>query len=149
MYGYMPLSDEQKGLLDDIDFPWYPGGGQQRSWYEKYDELVEFRKQHGHFVVDRKDNPSLWRWIDNQRNRRSGVATNARPLSRSQVYLLEQIGFAWTTDRHGMEWQRRYDGGSLDVTAPASRCFGRPTQPHDTKQSVHKVLLLLAITVVK
>ena len=104
-YGYIPLSDEQKLMLESIDFPMLPKGLDLRSWYEKYDDLVEFWKQHGQFLVDGFENPSLYRWIAKQRTAYKGSVTSKMLPSKSETYLLERIGFAWTSDRDEVEWQ--------------------------------------------
>eukprot|EP00526_Cylindrotheca_closterium_P007950 CAMPEP_0113660434 /NCGR_PEP_ID=MMETSP0017_2-20120614/32897_1 /TAXON_ID=2856 /ORGANISM="Cylindrotheca closterium" /LENGTH=675 /DNA_ID=CAMNT_0000575067 /DNA_START=74 /DNA_END=2098 /DNA_ORIENTATION=- /assembly_acc=CAM_ASM_000147 len=109
-YGYAPLSDEQKELLDSINFPMLPTGHKMRSWYEKYDELIAFRKKHGHFLVD-EENPSLRLWVRTQRAIYKKVvgSIHRQQLSKSQIYLMERIGFPWTSDRFEIEWQMRFD----------------------------------------
>ncbi|CAJ1929932.1 unnamed protein product [Cylindrotheca closterium] len=108
-YGYVALLNEQKSMLESIDFPMLPIGKHRRLWYEKYDELVEFREQHGHFLVDRTGNPGLYKWIAKQRTIYTGrtLPTN-RPLFKSERYLLDRIGLPWTSDRYEVEWQMMY-----------------------------------------
>ena len=53
-YGYAPLSDQQKELLQSTDVSFYPQGKRARYWYEMYDELVDFWRESGHFTVGRK-----------------------------------------------------------------------------------------------
>ena len=68
-YGYAPLPDEQS-----IDFPMLPHGNTIRKWYARYDQLLDFWKQHGNFLVGYEDDdPSLYRWIEDQRIRYKGV----------------------------------------------------------------------------
>jgi len=106
MYGYAPLSEEQIALLENIDFPWLSEHGNERLWYKKYDELVQFQKEHGHFLVDREESPTFYNWIRTQRAKYKGTSPGRR---RSQIYLLEQVDFPWTTDRYTIEWQSRYE----------------------------------------
>ncbi|CAJ1945025.1 unnamed protein product [Cylindrotheca closterium] len=106
-YGSVPLSVEEKSILESIEFPIFPKGKHRRIWYERYDELVEFWKKHGHFLVD-PDQP-LNPWIDKQRGRNRDTCLEARPISKSEVYLLDRIGFPWVSDREDVEWQMRYD----------------------------------------
>eukprot|EP00526_Cylindrotheca_closterium_P015975 CAMPEP_0113640320 /NCGR_PEP_ID=MMETSP0017_2-20120614/21161_1 /TAXON_ID=2856 /ORGANISM="Cylindrotheca closterium" /LENGTH=272 /DNA_ID=CAMNT_0000551595 /DNA_START=591 /DNA_END=1406 /DNA_ORIENTATION=+ /assembly_acc=CAM_ASM_000147 len=109
-YGYVALSDDQDELLKAIDFPILPKGADLRGWYERYDELVEFWKEHGHFLVLESENPVLLKWIDRQRLRYKGTASwQVVPLSKSQIYLLERIGFPWVSNRNEIEWQMMYD----------------------------------------
>eukprot|EP00526_Cylindrotheca_closterium_P005312 CAMPEP_0113648534 /NCGR_PEP_ID=MMETSP0017_2-20120614/25749_1 /TAXON_ID=2856 /ORGANISM="Cylindrotheca closterium" /LENGTH=616 /DNA_ID=CAMNT_0000560771 /DNA_START=179 /DNA_END=2026 /DNA_ORIENTATION=+ /assembly_acc=CAM_ASM_000147 len=61
-YGHAPLSDEQRSLLDSMEFPTLPSGREARAWYTKYDELVEYKNQHGHLLVNSKKDGPLCRW---------------------------------------------------------------------------------------
>ncbi|CAJ1934614.1 unnamed protein product [Cylindrotheca closterium] len=108
-YGYIPLSDEQKSMLESIDFPILPKGHDLRVWYEMYDELVEFWKRHGHFLVTQyePENRKLLKWVDYQRSKYNGCGC-VRALTNSEKYLLERIGFPWTSGFKEMEWQTTY-----------------------------------------
>ncbi|CAJ1945024.1 unnamed protein product [Cylindrotheca closterium] len=108
-YGHVPLSDEQASMLKSIDFPMLPKGFDLRSWCERYDELVDFWKHHGHFLVDRFENPRLYKWIAVQRSTHDVAFSYTRPPSRSEKYLLDRIGFPWTSDRYELEWQKIYE----------------------------------------
>jgi len=101
MYGYAPLSEEQIALLENIDFPWLPQHGNERFWYkEQYDELVQLQKEHGHLLVDYKQNRTLSNWISRQRSKYEDTsAGGTKSLRRSQINLLEQIDFPWTANR--------------------------------------------------
>eukprot|EP00526_Cylindrotheca_closterium_P004475 CAMPEP_0113623538 /NCGR_PEP_ID=MMETSP0017_2-20120614/12112_1 /TAXON_ID=2856 /ORGANISM="Cylindrotheca closterium" /LENGTH=768 /DNA_ID=CAMNT_0000533497 /DNA_START=152 /DNA_END=2459 /DNA_ORIENTATION=- /assembly_acc=CAM_ASM_000147 len=109
-YGHMALSGNQVELLRDMGVSMLPKGADLSSWYERYDELVEFWKEHGHFLVLAPENPVLFKWIDRQRLRYNGTASwHKTPLSKSQIYLLERIGFPWVSNRNEIEWQMMYD----------------------------------------
>jgi len=90
--GYVPLTDEQIRLLDDIDFPWAPRQGDIK-WYANYQELVDFYKKHGHLKVEL--NSFLYSWIARQRRRRRRTKGYA-PLTDEQIQLLDEIGLTWT-----------------------------------------------------
>mmetsp|Transcript_15331 Transcript_15331/g.37722 ORF Transcript_15331/g.37722 Transcript_15331/m.37722 type:complete len:711 (-) Transcript_15331:379-2511(-) len=107
--GYLPLSDEQRSLLEKIDFPMMHESLRMRLWYERYDELVAFWKQHGHFLVSKSDNPTLYRWIYKQRMRYKGAVLSSSRLLKSEIDLLERIDFPWESDREEVMWQMRYD----------------------------------------
>ena len=109
VYGYVPLSDEQISLLERIDFPMLHQVAILRAWYEKYDQLVDFHQHHGHFLVDKREHPRLFKWRLVQRTKYKGTDAQGTRLSKSQIYLLERIGFPWTSDRHEVKWQMRYD----------------------------------------
>lgn len=77
-----------------------------------YDELVDFKKDHGHFLVDRFENPSLYAWMAQQRLIYHGTATSITqyiPLSKLQLYLMDRIDFSWTSERIDVEWKEMYD----------------------------------------
>ena len=96
----------------------------ETKWMEKYDQLVEYKQEHGselfcccdstsypHIeikytphsyscLVDCNvpkrytDNPELWSWVSNQRN-----AQHRRKISESRYYLLNAIDFVWKLGR--------------------------------------------------
>mmetsp|Transcript_15326 Transcript_15326/g.37712 ORF Transcript_15326/g.37712 Transcript_15326/m.37712 type:complete len:721 (-) Transcript_15326:282-2444(-) len=107
-YGYVPLSDEQNALLESIAFPMLPQGFTMRKWCARYDQLFDFWKQHGNFLVSFDEDPILHRWIDIQRSRYKGQSISPRPLTRSERYLLDRIDFPWKSDRDEVHWQMRY-----------------------------------------
>ncbi|CAJ1954215.1 unnamed protein product [Cylindrotheca closterium] len=109
-YGHVPLSNDQRSHLESIDFPILPNGREARGWYAHYDELVEFGNRHGNFLVDSKEYASLYKWVEKQRIRYKATSSmRQRPLIKPEIYLLERIGFPWTSDRYDVEWQIRYN----------------------------------------
>lgn len=62
------MTDHRFALLDKVGFHWAKHKGQV-SWDQKYEELVEFAKVHGHVNVPTKfrENSALGRWISTQR----------------------------------------------------------------------------------
>ena len=62
------MTDHRFALLDKVGFHWAKHKGQV-SWDQKYEELVEFAKIHGHVNVPTKfrENSALGRWISTQR----------------------------------------------------------------------------------
>ena len=81
---YDPLLYEDSGALDFV-------------WNEKYQQLMEFQKQHGHTTVLVQDNESLANWIKKQRiNYRKYKAGEPTAMTHKRIRLLEQIdGFSW------------------------------------------------------
>ncbi|KAL3928876.1 MAG: hypothetical protein SGBAC_012456 [Bacillariaceae sp.] len=104
-YGHAPLSDEQKSMLESIDFPMLPTAKILRLWYESYDELAEFRKTHGHLAPGPSN--KLYGWIEAQRDRYK--TERNRPMKKLELYLLERIGFAWASERAEVMWQEMFD----------------------------------------
>mmetsp|Transcript_44651 Transcript_44651/g.107630 ORF Transcript_44651/g.107630 Transcript_44651/m.107630 type:complete len:439 (+) Transcript_44651:169-1485(+) len=114
--GFLPLTDEQIRLLNEIEFPWSPSGGtHETAWHNKYNELVDFYKKHGHLKV--KGPSSLYSWMNNQRTKRrnmrrkkvkeQGVAT----LTKEQIQLLDEIHFSWEPRRELRAQDEEHRGG--------------------------------------
>lgn len=83
---------------------------QDTYWYDNYEKLVQFKKEHGHCRVPTsypKDR-ILARWVKRQRYRRKrhregkGLA-----LGREHTELLESIGFVW--DIRDFAWEKRFE----------------------------------------
>ena len=111
---YTPLTKEQIRLLDDINFPWAVTNGgtvsaHEWTWHQKYQELVDFQRQHGHWNVKRPS--SLYTWMINQRRRRAGKG-NCAPLSDEQIRLLDEAEFPWVpsggSSRQQQAWNAKY-----------------------------------------
>ena len=75
----------------------FTGTKNERSWDEKYNQLVEYRKKHGDCNVPRKDG-SLGIWVSNQRARcRSYPQGNKfnKKMTTDRIARLEKIDFDW------------------------------------------------------
>ena len=62
------------------------------GWKEKFNELCEFKREHGHTNVPTgyKENPSLAVWVMNQRQTyKKGL------MKEERIKKLENIGFKW------------------------------------------------------
>ena len=72
----------------------------QTRWDEKYQQLVDYREEHGDCNVPQNEGP-LGTWVDNQRRsyRRYQAAAGNRNVSSGitsgRIEKLEQIGFVW------------------------------------------------------
>jgi superfamily II DNA or RNA helicase len=108
------LADEQVRLLDELRFTWehrQPG-----SWDDRYQELVEFKAEHGHCDVPSgyKRKPKLAGFVNAMRGARKSGKLSAERLAK-----LEAVGFAWASvratnqriDNDGINafWQVRFD----------------------------------------
>lgn len=84
-----PLTEERIRLLNSIDFVW---DLQACGWFRRYDELVEFKLQHGHTDVPQKypQNQRLSTWV---RTQRRSCAKGCMTMDR--IELLDRIGFDW------------------------------------------------------
>ena len=88
----------------------------KEAWEEKYNELVEFYREHGHSNVPEnyEANPSLGSWCANQRTayRRhleQGLPDDAAkgPLSREKIQLLRDVEFIFQIREE--RWQSKLD----------------------------------------
>lgn len=98
-----PLTAEQIELLDKLGFRW---NVRDEKWTERFDELKQFKEQHGHcnveLVADEKD--GLLTWVKGQRTL---LATGG--LSAERKELLDNIGFLWTSQVTDHKWQEMYE----------------------------------------
>ena len=80
------------------------------QWQERFDELVQFRNQHGHCLVplDYEQNPRLGHWVKRQRTQwklkfRAGESSC---MSEERESALKRVGFVW--DTYEASWEERY-----------------------------------------
>ena len=81
---------------------------QAEQWQERFNELIEFRKVHGHCLVPHTYpcNTVLARWVKRQRCQYK-LLREGRPSSMTQdrINFLQDIGFVW--DSHEAGWKER------------------------------------------
>jgi hypothetical protein len=85
------LQPERIKLLEENGFKWEVTTG-EKSWDERFADLLTFKEVHGHCDVPGKypNNPSLGVWVSNQRsNRKRGELTS------DQKKRLNEAGFIW------------------------------------------------------
>eukprot|EP00526_Cylindrotheca_closterium_P009013 CAMPEP_0113637880 /NCGR_PEP_ID=MMETSP0017_2-20120614/19839_1 /TAXON_ID=2856 /ORGANISM="Cylindrotheca closterium" /LENGTH=501 /DNA_ID=CAMNT_0000548951 /DNA_START=143 /DNA_END=1645 /DNA_ORIENTATION=- /assembly_acc=CAM_ASM_000147 len=104
-HGYALVSEAQVTLLDNIGFEW-ESELYDELWNAKYNELVDFRKKHGHLEVEMRG--PLYDWMNHQRKRRDGKKRHA-PLSDEQIRLLDDIEFPWIPNRYEAKWYAKYN----------------------------------------
>jgi hypothetical protein len=99
-------------------------------WDKRYQELVEFRNQHGHCEVPASfpGNPALGFWVANQRQlKKKGT------LSEPRFHLLDQLGFRWVMRgmRHAAERAPRRDWEEMYQSLVAVHAqFGHSNVPY-------------------
>jgi hypothetical protein len=83
------LSSQQIQKLNQIGFSW---DANQDKWLERYDELIQYKEEHGDTIVPAKyvGNPTLGNWVARQR-----VNYKADKLSPEKIQRLDDIGFVW------------------------------------------------------
>jgi hypothetical protein len=83
---------------------------QEEQWYIKFDELVAYKRMHGHCQVPHGYvlNPTLARWTKRQRYQFK-LKQEAKPstMTEGRIAALEKLGFVW--DSHTAQWFERLD----------------------------------------
>lgn len=66
-------------------------------WMNMYHRLTEYHKRFGHCMVpiNYSADTSLGAWVERQRHIRKGEARDAKPLTKTQIELLDKLGFSW------------------------------------------------------
>lgn len=100
------LKKERKHKLDAMGFVWDFRKVYEGHWEKRFDQLENFKKEHGHCKVPLTyANRQLAGWVDRQRT----LKTKGK-LSASREQKLEKIGFIWNCDVLQEEsWQKRFD----------------------------------------
>jgi hypothetical protein len=81
---------------------------QADQWDSKFDELIDFKKEHGHCNVAHTfpENLVLASWVKRQRYQyRLKNERKASTMTDRRVKALEKAGFVW--DLHSMAWEER------------------------------------------
>lgn len=98
MYNHNGLLDKSKvEQLNSVGFSWFES--KNDLWERRYNQLVKFKNDYGHFVVPRKKNPktnnidykSLSNWMSTQR-----YYYSIKKLSPIREKKLNDIGFIWS-----------------------------------------------------
>lgn len=84
------LAPERVRRLDEAGFEWDPVG---TRWEEMFQQLVEFKKEHGHTNVPQRSGKyaELGTWVRNQR----AAKLYNRPIITGRGKRLDEIGFVW------------------------------------------------------
>lgn len=81
---------------------------QKEQWVERFQELQEFHKKHGHSQVPNtmKDNRPLARWVKRQRYQ-CRLRFDGKPsaMTQERITSLDNLGFIW--DSRGIAWEDR------------------------------------------
>ena len=80
------------------------------QWQERFEELVEFRKEHGNCLVPHNwsGNRSLAQWVKRQRYQyKLKQEGRHSTLTDERLHVLEDMGFVWSS--HRASWEERYN----------------------------------------
>jgi REP element-mobilizing transposase RayT len=66
-------------------------------WMNMYCRLTEYHERFGHCIVpiNYSADSSLGAWVERQRLIRKGEALDTKPLTKTQIALLDKLGFSW------------------------------------------------------
>eukprot|EP00803_Ostreobium_quekettii_P008369 evm.model.scf_648.3 EVM.evm.TU.scf_648.3 scf_648:22258-26753(-) len=72
------LPEDRRRRLSGLGFTWQQ---QEYRWQQRFNELVEFQKEHGHCNVPRDwpENPQLGDWVNAVRKKYQGTGNNVAP----------------------------------------------------------------------
>jgi hypothetical protein len=88
------LTLEQRQKLDDIGFSWKVQGRIQNNGFNSnYELLKQYYEKNGHCRIPRKENATLYNWINTIRISKRNK--NKCSLTESQIEQLNEIGFDW------------------------------------------------------
>ena len=97
------LSEERARKLGELGFVWNPQSTLP-TWDERFDELEDFKAEHGHCKVPRSRGP-LGRWVQTQRH-----VYKKGKLSEELIRKLDGLNFNWETTRGTpITWDERFN----------------------------------------
>ena len=110
------LTEDRIRRLNELGFVW----SLRDDWTKHYEELKDFKKEHGHCNVPARytKNRKLGIWVSAQRQQykqmqsvsQRDTCTRLTPLTQERIKLLNDLGFTWTIrsrDSLGESWNQR------------------------------------------
>lgn len=104
------MSDPRIRALEEIGFKW-SAAVDDVAWYEKYEELKQFRSREGHCNVPQRysKNKSLGLWVNAQRKKYNHMKQGKKSnITEPRIRALEEIGFKWIVNEDA-SWCKKYD----------------------------------------
>ena len=88
------LSDERINALNSIGFCWDASAGV--SWNQRWAELMKYKEEHGDFVIEKDQNPELYRWCVLMRREYGNFVQGKKSrLSIKRIKEMESMGYIW------------------------------------------------------
>jgi hypothetical protein len=100
------MTAEREQKLSQLGFCW---NADEESWHNRYQELVEYRKEHGDCLVPANYiNASLAKWVGQQRFQYK-LLIEGKPggIAKERIDLLNELGFVWNA--FDAIWSTRYE----------------------------------------
>lgn len=104
------MTKERIQALEKIGFVWSPGNKLHNLWQRRYEDLLEFKKKHGHCNVSREvhNEVVLGRWVSQQRSQyKKRLAGKANCITEYRIKCLEKVGFQWRVPYIGRSRERQ------------------------------------------
>jgi hypothetical protein len=91
-HAHNKMQQDQKELLDELEFVWNVG---DHTWHLHYQKLVAFKRQHGHCLAAfmHKEDVSLYNWVSLQ-----GTNHTRNKMRTDREELLDELGISWKAD---------------------------------------------------
>lgn len=86
-------------------------GGEGGSWERRFNELLEFKRTHGHCEVPQSyaENTSLGTWVNKQRmEQKNRIDGKNSSLNDARLERLESIGFRWAKRKGQASWDEKF-----------------------------------------
>ena len=84
------LTDQKIEHLEDMGFQWSVKKEREDAmWNQRFEELREFKEEHGHCRVTRKLSRKLGNWVENQRHNKRVIAGR----TEVKAVKLQAMGF--------------------------------------------------------
>jgi hypothetical protein len=116
------------------DFPAAPHIGalvQLKKWDERFQELLKFKEEYGHFLVPYRwtRNRELARWVKRQRHQfKLKCKGQKSALNHDRLRALEKVGFVWNS--HHAIWDEK-----IQELKEFTRCHGHANVPFKYPQN--------------
>lgn len=84
----------------------------QGAWRERFQQLEDFRQEHGHCSVPKRYQPNkpLANWVSKQRQEyRKFCQGEKASISKERIKALDQIGFCWNTQESPVKQDNRVE----------------------------------------
>lgn len=160
-YDCLTLNEDRIKRMNELGFVWSMARPTV-PWEQRYNELIEFKREFGHTRVPRsfRPNPKLGDWCHFQRVifKGQGHTLKNKAVLVERVRKLEEIGFAWSaeTGTPKLSWDERFEqlvefrrrNGHCNV--PSFREFGKDgkaVQGDDDKDDLSTATHALALWV--
>jgi hypothetical protein len=76
-----------------------------KQWESAFEQLQDYKTQHGNLNVTKEESLLLYKWILNQR---SDYKNYRGSMSEEKIQRLEQLGFDWSGRDHAVIWEEMY-----------------------------------------